>query len=296
MANKPKVLVLGSTGMLGSMVRDAFKIDSRFEVSLTSRHPKNNELAFDSIEFLSQPEKYNFLKGADYIINCIGIIKPYCKDNDPKGVHNAIQVNALFPHRLAQFLKESKTKIIQIATDCVYSGKKGQYIETDLHDALDVYGKTKSLGEVASPKLLNIRCSIIGPEEKGKLSLLEWFLSQKNGSSANGFNNHLWNGITTLQFADICKLIISNNKFEELRNISHLHHFIPNSTVNKFELLKIFNSVYGKGLQINETKASEAVDRTLSSKFKSLSSIYPSKEMHVAIKELYEFTQKHYGK
>ena len=98
--------------------------------------------------------------------------------------------------------------MIQIATDCVYSGKTGGYNEDSLHDALDAYGKTKSLGEVRSSTFLNIRSSIIGPEINHKVLLLEWFLKQPKGAVLNGFSNHLWNGVTTLQFAELCLTII----------------------------------------------------------------------------------------
>jgi len=114
------------------------------------------------------------------------------------------------PHALAQATAKvlPMAKVLQIATDCVYSGKTGNYDEAAKHDALDVYGKTKSLGEVNARHVLNIRCSIIGPELKGRLSLLEWFLSQPTGARVNGYAHHQWNGITTLQFAELCVMLM----------------------------------------------------------------------------------------
>jgi dTDP-4-dehydrorhamnose reductase len=268
-----KILVLASTGMLGSMVFDHLTKSSPHKIMGTSRKKNETEtLFFDAYDFLDKPEKYAKLKDFDYIINCVGIIKPYCKDNDPEGVLNAINVNALFPHKLAKFLIDSKTKILQIATDCVYSGKKGNYSEDDLHDALDVYGKTKSLGEAQSPNLLNIRCSIIGPEQGKHVSLLEWFLTQEKGSTLQGFAHHHWNGITTLQFSELCQRIIDENLFAKLRKVSPTHHYLPNKTVDKYELLCVLAEVFAKDYKIIRVdNIGEPVDRTLSSKFNLLS-------------------------
>lgn len=221
-----KVTVLGSTGMLGSMLTrtldDVYPTTrSTFDVS----HPNERLLTYNRV------------------INAIGLIKPYCTD-----IEAAIRVNALFPHTLP-------TGTIQIATDCVYSGKWGNYVETDLHDATDVYGKTKSLGE--APQLNNLRCSIIGPELKNHTSLLDWFLAQTG--EVNGFTNHLWNGITTYHFAKICQGII--DKGIELPNLQHI---VPEDIVSKAELLEIIARAYGKDTKVNYVDAPDGCDRTLS--------------------------------
>jgi len=170
-------------------------------------------------------------------------------------VERAIQVNALFPHKLAQ----CGAKIIQIATDCVYDGVKGNYVETDKHNALDVYGKTKSLGEVSSQNFLNLRCSIIGPEKKNKISLLEWFINQSANAQVNGFQNHQWNGITTFAFAKICRGIIENELW-----FHGLQHIIPANAMNKSDMLKVFADVFSrKDIKINEINAEESINRTI---------------------------------
>lgn len=288
MIKKTSIVVLGKTGMLGSIVFDYFNKNNNFDVIGTHRENVSNANTkhFDVVEFLKDQEKFSFLKEADYVINCIGVIKPHCKDNDPEGVVNAIKVNALFPHILSKYLTESSAKIIQIATDCVYSGSVGKYEENALHDALDVYGKTKSLGEVQSDNLLNIRCSIIGPEIKGKLSLLEWFLSQKNGAEVTGFENHHWNGITTLQFGQLCEMIIEKKLFSELLGESKIHHYTPNSTVNKYELLNIFKEAFNKDVVINKGEAAVAVDRTIKTQLNVLAKNYKTVDMADAIKDL----------
>jgi dTDP-4-dehydrorhamnose reductase len=243
-----KVLVLGVTGMLGSMIYDYLRRNDELNVAGTFRDNKSDLIINDNNKLYQFKANNNIEKqllniykrfGYDYIINAIGIIKPYCKDNDMQGVYNAIIVNSLFPHKMANVVKtiNKKIRIIQIATDCVYSGKDGMYDENAKHDPLDVYGKTKSLGEVNSENLLNIRCSIIGPEIKGKMSLLEWFLSNPDGSTINGYSHHKWNGVTTMQFAQLCENIIIQNSFNKLLEQNFILHYIINKTVAKYDLL-----------------------------------------------------------
>jgi len=285
-----RILVLGATGMLGWMAYDYFKNASNHKTTGTSRYKKNKNLKyFDAREFIYSPKKFSFIKKFDYIINCIGIIKPFCKDDDPMGIVNAIEINALFPHKLNEYC-DGKVKIIQIATDCVISGKKGKYVESDLHDALDVYGKTKSLGEVFTGNFLNIRCSIIGHELKNNLSLLEWFLSQPGKAELKGFSHHKWNGVTTLQFAKLCLNIIDKNKFGNLVKASYVHHFIPNNSVTKYQLLKIMKAVYGKEVSIAKVNnIGPKVDRTLETNHKLLFGIFEKSNIKSALKELKEY-------
>ena len=190
------VLVLGANGMLGSMVYDYFSQLPGFIVRGTVRpnelqdsYQSGNFFPFDaSLPILAQMETICSRFIPDYIINCIGIIKPYCRDTDPKGIVLAIDVNARFPWKLSLAMSTlaPDSRIIQIATDCVFSGIHGNYNELSQHDALDVYGKTKSLGEVIHENLLNLRCSIIGPEVFTSVSLLGWFLGRKDGDRLSG--------------------------------------------------------------------------------------------------------------
>lgn len=281
-----KIIVLGATGMLGSLVFGYLRKNQTLEVIGTNRS------TFDARRFTAGETQSQDLR-ADTIINCIGVIKPFCKDTDPAGVINAIEVNALFPHRLAAEAKRYGSKVIQIATDCVYSGAKGDYIEIDAHDALDVYGKSKSLGEVSDGSVLNIRCSIIGPELKNKMNLLEWCLSNEDGAVLKGFAHHRWNGVTTLQFAKLCEKIISDDKlYEQLLQVSPVHHFIRNTTVDKFELLRLIAEVYRRKFEIVRVdNIGQAIDRTLASKFGILKELYPRQSMKDALLELKEYSE-----
>jgi dTDP-4-dehydrorhamnose reductase len=192
------------------------------------------------------------------VINCIGVIKPFINDSNAEQVERAIQVNSIFPHTIARLTK-GIARVIQIATDCVYSGSKGRYVETDAHDALDVYGKTKSLGEVTAEHVHHLRCSIVGPEALAPKSLMEWLLGQPLGASVNGFVNHQWNGVTTLHFAKLCRAIITNDL-----ELSHMQHIVPDGAVTKYDMLKEFARRYGRDdLIINATEAPAIIDRTL---------------------------------
>ena len=187
-----RILVLGTSGMLGSMAFNYFSENPDLDVYGTVREQQyqlDKILIFDaySVSDLETPRFKNL--ALDFIINCIGITKPFSHDSDPEGVKRAIRINSNFPWQLGAIAQNMNIKVIQIATDCVFSGKKGLYKEDDVHDPLDVYGKTKSLGEVFDGSVLNIRTSIIGPEPKDQKSyLLEWFLSQPNGENLNGLN------------------------------------------------------------------------------------------------------------
>ncbi len=248
---KVKVAILGTTGMLGhevakvisSSIEDVLCIDRSM---LDAEHCQPDELR-------------RLLAGFDWVINCIGIIKPYIHNNNSFEVKRAVMVNAVFPHILAQSV-EKGTKIIQIATDCVFSGKKGMYTESSEHDAIDIYGKTKSLGEVQQNGFINLRCSIIGREIKNKLSLLEWFLNQPKNSKVNGFLNHLWNGITTLAFAKICLGIIRNNTSDIATQ-----HVVPANVLSKSKMLEVFGELFGRrDILVKSVHTAESINRTLS--------------------------------
>ena len=257
---KNKVLILGATGMLGAMVYDYLSQNESILVYGTIRNKSdsdiiNNHFYFDANDNISKQlgniyENYHF----NYLVNCIGVIKPFINNNNPKLIKNAINLNSILPFRLNDFISRTNDdiKLLQIATDCVFSGKTGKYTEESPHDAHDVYGKTKSLGEIIDKNILNIRTSIIGPEIKNKQSLLEWFLNQR-GKFVYGFDHHRWNGVTTLQYAKLIENIIMKDNFKNLRNINHVLHYVKNETVTKYELLIIFKKLFSIDTEIIKT-------------------------------------------
>jgi dTDP-4-dehydrorhamnose reductase len=264
---KKKVLVLGGSGMLGSLISDYLAREPEFEVSATTRSKDLSALCRERCtavrwrEFdasANAVEAPGFIKEFEWVINCIGIIKPLIHDDNAAEVERAVRINALFPHLLAHWTT-GQAKVLQIATDCVYSGSKGRYAENDVHDALDVYGKTKSVGEVHARHVHHLRCSIIGPEIKEPRSLMEWFLGQPNGSSVNGFVNHNWNGVTTLHFAKVCAGIIKGDI-----PLPHIQHLIPTGEVTKCEMLEHFARCYRRDdVTVNPTAAAVVIDRTI---------------------------------
>ena len=264
-----KIVVLGATGMLGSMALDFLGKEEAFNVTGTARDDcsiKDMRTKIADVEWCCLDAQncriedlQKILGGASWAVNAIGIIKPHIHDENPFEVERATRVNSLFPYLLAKAVEGSECRVAQIATDCVYSGVKGNYVESDPHDPLDVYGKTKSLGEVFSPNFFNLRCSIIGPERRGHLSLLDWFTGQKPNAILNGYVNHSWNGVTTLHFAKLLSGIIRANL-----TLPHLQHIVPDDRVSKHELLHVFARFFKRDdIEIRPMKATNEVDRTL---------------------------------
>jgi dTDP-4-dehydrorhamnose reductase len=247
-----RVVVLGGSGMLGSMAVRVLSADAALEVVAVGRPAVDAETA-------SAEELARALDGAAWAINAIGVIKTHIRDAISDDVTRAVRVNALFPHALAEAARRTGTRVIQIATDCVYSGDRGRYVETDLHDARDVYGKTKSLGEVRAPHVTHLRSSIVGPERRSHTSLLDWFRQQPPRAAIQGYTNHHWNGVTTLHFAKLCLALI-----REAVPAPALQHVVPADAVTKDHLLHVFASAYGRtDVTIAPTGAPQAIDRTI---------------------------------
>lgn len=254
-----KILVLGSTGMLGRMVSEYFSQFPEFELFQTFRSIQNNKLVnnhkfdamTDSLELLIEKIK------PDYLINCIGIIKPEINERNQSSINRAININTYFPIKLSKSAKKHNFKYVQIGTDCVFSGLVGNYQETSFQDATDVYGKTKIVGEIFDSSKYLLRSSIVGPEPGQGKSLLNWFLSQ-NHQTVNGFIDHKWNGITTLNFAKIVHGMIKSSKF-----INNLQHITPQDEVSKYDLLLYFNKYFQANVTIESVDSNNPVNRTL---------------------------------
>ena len=209
--------------MLGHKAFNHFSKSSDFETFGTLRNSSdvkkfffksdNIESIFSNIDVLNINSVFELIEktNPDIILNCVGVIKQIKESKNPL---LSIEINSLFPHKVANFIKNSKTRLIHISTDCVFSGEKGNYIESDYSDAKDLYGKTKYLGELVNySNCVTLRTSIIGPELKTKLSLLEWFLSQK--ISVNGFVNAIYSGLTTMELIKVIEtyIIPQNDKY-----------------------------------------------------------------------------------
>jgi dTDP-4-dehydrorhamnose reductase len=249
-----KVLVFGPSGMLGHEVVRVLRL-SGLEVATAGR--TDAEIPFDA----GSSDFYNSqLTGFGYIVNCIGLTTHHINVDDTEDTNKARALNTEFPEQLTRFAEENGSKVIQIATDCVYSGSKGSYVESDIHDAVDVYGITKSAGEIASGSVMHIRCSIIGRELKDKKSLLEWVISQPENSEIPGFTDRLWNGITTTAFAKVVLGIIQDDGFR-----SGTWHLVPKGSVSKFELVSLIARNLGRtDIRVKPVESGIPKDLTLS--------------------------------
>ncbi len=186
----------------------------------------------------------------DYIINCIGIL--VSKSNNE--LTTAIQINSYLPHFLSELGNKLNYKLIHISTDCVFSGKNGQYKEDSFRDGDDNYARTKALGEVINDKDLTIRTSIIGPELKTNgTGLLDWFLKQETDIS--GYSKAYWSGVTTLELAKQMESFLD-------QDIKGLYQLCPNDKISKYDLLKEFSKVWNRNIKIGKNPNYE-VDKSL---------------------------------
>jgi dTDP-4-dehydrorhamnose reductase len=197
------------------------------------------------------------------IVNCVGVVKQLDAGKDPL---TCISINSLFPHQLADLCNRKGIHLICISTDCVFSGQRGGYAETDVSDAADLYGRTKFLGEVDREGSLTLRTSIIGREFAGAHGLVEWFLSQE-GKSIRGFSKAIFSGVTTRVLADTIRQLICQHP--RLHGVYH----VAARPIAKYDLLTLVRDVYDLDITI-ETDDTFACDRSLDgSKFESASGI-----------------------
>ena len=283
------VLIIGSNGMLGFMVKRILSKNKKIKIISTSRKNTKKNFFFDLNESMAGLEKiFKDFKRIDYVINCIGVLNNEIDEKNTVSIQNAIKVNSLFPYQLANLTKQYNTKVLQISTDGVFSKESGVCTEEMLSHSEDIYGKTKKMGEVDSWNFLNLRCSIIGPSPNVKKGILEWFLARPKNTKVNGFINQKWNGVTTLQFADLCDKIISKNFYKKIRSEGSIHHFCPNESINKFDLLTLFKRWFRSDLEVISVEDSNnLISRSLETKYLTIASIFKyDKNLNEAIMHL----------
>jgi len=271
------ILIFGATGMLGHAVFRVLSNDSYLKVFGTIRSASSKNLfpsemtqnLIPNIDIESEDclKKAFEISQPDVVINCVGIIKQL---SDAKDVLKTIPINTLLPYRLAALSKEFGSRLILISTDCVFSGKKGNYSETDFPDCEDLYGRSKLLGEIDNSKnILTIRTSIIGHELRGGHSLLDWFLN--TSGEVEGYSRAVFSGLPTIELAEIIKNII--NKYPNLHGLYHISSY----PINKYELLKLIASIYNKEIQIIKSDRI-TIDRSLNhEKFQNETGYKPKK-------------------
>ena len=263
------VLVIGATGMLGYAVSEYYKRNN-YHVECVGR--AEFDIAKAGVEELK-----DIVADVGFVINCAGIIN---KRVDSFPIEDVLKVNTVFPLNLAKLCDKLETPCFHITTDCVFSGKRGMYTESDYYDADDIYGLSKSGGDAADCMVL--RTSIIGEEKNTSRSLLEWVRSER-GKTINGYLNHLWNGVTTLYLAEIIENILRLNRYEK-----GIFHIFSDRVVSKFELLQMINEVYELGITINRFETVEPCIRSLASE-KDLCSKVVRKSLITQIMEMKQF-------
>jgi len=244
---KLKVLVLGSTGLIGHQVFNYLDKTEKYELhNIAYRKKLNDNTILCNVR--NQKEFIDTIKSIspDVIINCIGILIKGA-NLDPE---NAIFINSYMPHVLMNLSDELNSKLIHISTDCVFSGNKGiAYLEEDFKDGKDTYAKSKGLGEIINEKHLTLRTSVIGPELKtdGE-ELFHWFMSQSG--EINGFTKAIWSGVTTLMLAKVIDWAIENKT-------TGLYHVTNNKSIDKYTLLCLIKKYTKKDISINPINGKE---------------------------------------
>ena len=286
---KKNLLLLGVNGMLGHTLFKYFFNSNKVNTYGLLRNKQklsNNKFLFTNkninvIEFdkVEQIIEKLILWDINILINCVGVVKQNRNAFDPL---ESIKFNALFPHELNFLLNKMNIRLIHISTDCVFSGNKGFYDESDISDTNDLYGRSKFLGELTQSKAITLRTSFIGNELSTKQGLLSWFLNQKG--TIRGFSKAIYSGVTTVELAKIIEKYILPNE-----NLKGLYH-VSAEPINKFDLLSIINEVYAKDIKILKDETYK-INRSLdSTKFREATGFKPSKWYKV-IEEMKEFDE-----
>ncbi|WP_271411683.1 dTDP-4-dehydrorhamnose reductase family protein [Pseudomonas sp. Q1-7] len=257
-----RVLVLGVTGMLGNAVYKIFDSSDGFEVWGTLRNSQDkhyfpataHERLMSGVDVLDHDMLVKVLARIrpQLVINCVGLIKQLADSKDPL---SALPINAMLPHRLANLCGLLGARLIQLSTDCVFSGRKGYYVEDDVSDAEDLYGKSKYIGEIRdNPHVITLRTSIIGHELSTNFSLVDWFLAQEG--AVKGFSKAIFSGLPTAELARVMKDFVAPNA-----ELSGLYH-VATKPISKHDLLKLIAKQYGKKIEITPDDSLQ-IDRSL---------------------------------
>lgn len=284
-----RVLVLGASGMLGNAMFRVLSQGAGLEVFGTARSGSVRR-------FFASEAGQRIIAGVDVeiqdslarvfaelkpqvVVNCIGLIKQLADADDPL---QALPINAMLPHRLARLCDLGGARLVHVSTDCVFTGTKGNYRESDLSDATDLYGKSKFLGEVAYPSTITLRTSIIGHELSSAHGLVGWFLAQEG--RVKGYSRAIFSGLPTMELARVVRDVVLPRT-----DLSGLYH-VASSPIAKYDLLKLVAQVYGKAIEIVPDDA-VLIDRSLNAdRFKAASG-YVAPPWPELVKAMFEFQQ-----
>lgn len=247
-----KILLLGSEGMLGHVVK-AYFTSKGHEIICTTRSDPKSEFYFNVIDSASGINDIVRKVKPDVLINCIGILNKAAEEHKAL----AILINSYLPHYLDELSEAEGYKLIHVSTDCVFDGEVGSYKEDSVPNAQDIYGKSKALGEVINDRSVTLRTSIVGPDiNENGIGLFKWFMEQEG--IVGGYTKVIWTGITTIWYAKCMEIAID-------KNLTGLHHCVNNEMISKHDLLELFNTYFDKGVEIKanpEVESKKTLIRT----------------------------------
>jgi len=282
-----KVLVLGVSGMLGNAMFRKLSESQSLEVYGTARSASAKRFFPDElterivcgIDIENQDALVRVLGETkpQAVINCVGLVKQLGDANDPL---IALPVNAILPHRLARLCGLANARLIHVSTDCVFSGARGNYRETDVPDAKDLYGRSKLLGEVDYPHAVTLRTSIIGHELSSAHSLVGWFLAQND--RVKGFARAIFSGLPTVELAELLRDVVLPR--DDLHGVYH----VASAPISKLELLRLVAKTYGKQIEIEEDQ-DFVIDRSLNAERFQDATGYTAPPWPTLVKKMFEF-------
>lgn len=252
-----RFVILGATGMLGRYISKYLENNYRCV--------KLDRSYFDASKYNQSPLEDIITKN-DIVINCVGVLKPYITSTNAA---NVVMINTVFPLTVDNICKTKNARMIHISSDCVFTGNRGEYTETCIPDALDIYGMTKSF---CPPGAITIRTSFIGEQKyhTNFYGLLQWVLNN-NHNTIDGYANCIWNGVTCLQLAKIIELISTTESLYS-NNMRHIH---SPCKISKYDLCELIKSIYKLDIKINKTNANSITGSAITSRLdRSLCSIY----------------------
>jgi len=281
-----RVLIIGGSGMLGHKLVQI--LGQKFDVWTTVRADLESYKKYPIYRYEKTIEDVNVENiisveraiekiKPEVVINATGVIKQI---SSAQSVIKVLSINSIFPNQLVELAGKFQFRLITISTDCVFSGTKGNYSETDIPDAQDLYGKSKQFGEIIGDNCLTLRTSIIGRELKTSHSLVEWFLSNRGGR-VKGFKNAIFSGFPTVVLADIISNLIEN--FSEIQGLYH----VSSEPISKFDLLNLIKQIYKVEIEI-EPFEDFKIDRSLdSTKFRDITGFKPM-DWQYMIRKMFE--------
>lgn len=247
--------------------------------TLSATHKFDHSTVLLDVTDTAKLEKFLKSKKYDVVINCIALLVGASEENKDL----ATKLNTDLPRFLEDFYKDSKTKVIHISTDGVFSGQHPPYKEDSAYDGDSAYGQTKAKGEIINDKDLTLRLSIFGPTMRADgTGIFNWFWTQSG--EINGYTNVLWNGVTTIELAKGIKAAIE-------QNVTGVYHFVPNETISKFDKLQLFKKVFGRSdITVNPVEG-KLVGTSIVNTRKDFDYKIPSYE--TMVKEMKDWIDKH---